>query len=53
MLTECPRLQVPRELKVPVRIAIASNQIGECQRPSVYTSLKIKDKNENSSFNNL
>ena len=32
MLTECPQLQVPREQKVPVRIAIARKQLGDPSR---------------------
>ena len=32
METECPHLQVPRQRKVPVRIAIARKQQGDLSR---------------------
>ena len=32
METECPQLQVRRERKVPVRIAIARKQLGDLSR---------------------
>ena len=60
METDCPQLQVPRERKVPVRIAIARKQLGDLSRevnvnvrPFTPALLTIKDENENSSFNNL
>ena len=60
METECPQLQVPRERKVSVRIAIARKQLSDLSRavnvnvsPFTPALLKIKDENENSSFNNL
>ena len=32
METECPQLQVPRERKVPIRIAIARKRLGDLSR---------------------